>query len=220
MTFTKIEKPILNNDVDIKFNFQPPDLGDLMYLIREIDVNTSSCVQGINMKMCKRIITMIPDKFLLLFANSMFIGIFPSEWAIATVTLLPKSGNMTNPGNWRPVSNTNIFAKLLEKLVHKQLSHFIFSNDIISDYQFGFVPGRSTHEAVFKFVKSIYSSINNNKIVGVIFLDIAKAFNCINHDIFDIILANHGVDKRVRKWFQLYNNRFQCVKIGDSKSTI
>ena len=39
---------------------------------------------------------------------------------------------MTNPGNWRPVSNTNIFAKLLEKLVHKQLSHFIFSNDIIS----------------------------------------------------------------------------------------
>ena len=76
--FSKIERPILNNinDAEIKFDFQPPDLDDLMYLIREIDVNTSSCVQGINMKMCKRIITMIPDKFLLLFANSMFKEFF------------------------------------------------------------------------------------------------------------------------------------------------
>ena len=81
------------------------------------------------MKMCKRIISIIPEKCLLLFANSMCPGIFPSEWTVFTVTLLPKTGTKTNPGNWRPISNTNIFPKILEKLVHKQvkpLLHYAF----------------------------------------------------------------------------------------------
>ena len=119
--FTKIIYPVLENDVEVRFDFRPPELDNLMYLIREIDVNTSSCVQGINMKMCKSIISIIPDKFLLLFANSMYYGVFPQEWAISSVSLLPKSGEKTNPGNWRPVSNTSVFAKILEKLVHNPI---------------------------------------------------------------------------------------------------
>ena len=193
-------------------------IDELMYITRDIDSDMSSCIKGLNMKMCKRLITAIPEKFLFMFANSMNYGIFPSDWAVSTVTLLPKTGNKTNPGNWRPISNTNIFAKVLEKLVQKQVSRYIFANKLISEFQYGFVPGRSTHESVFKFIKHIYSAINNGKITGVLFLDIAKAFNCINHDILNIVMANNGFDKRVRKWFRSYNNRFQCVKIGDSVS--
>ena len=217
---SKVIYPEIDLDIEVGFDFQPPELDDLIHLIKDIDVNTSSCVDGINMKMCKRVISIIPERFLLMYANSMYHGIFPSKWSVSTVTLLPKTGNNTDPGNWRPISNTNIFAKILEKLVHKQISRYVFTNNIISDFQFGFVPGRSTHEAIFKFVKNIYSAINNNKFIGVLFLDIAKAFNCINHRIFDIILANHGFDPRVRRWFTSYNTRFQCTKVGDIKSDI
>ena len=45
---------------------------------------------------------------------------------------------------------TNIFAKLLEKLVHSQLLKYLLDNQIISKNQFGFLPGKSTHEAIFK----------------------------------------------------------------------
>ena len=130
----------MENNIEAKFDFQPPDLDDFIYLIREIDFSSSSCVQAINMKMCKHIISIIPEKFLLLFANSMYQGVFPVEWAVSTVTLLPNTGNKTNHGNLRPVSNTTIFAKILDKLVHKQVTHFIFSNNIISEQQFGCVP--------------------------------------------------------------------------------
>ena len=191
-----------------------------MYIIGEIDSDMSSCIDGLNMKMCKRLITAIPEKFCLIYANSMYYGIFPSDWAIATVTLLPKTGDKTNPGNWRPISNTNIFAKILEKLVHKQVSQYIYANNLISEQQYGFVPGRSTHESIFKFTKHIYSAINNGKITGVLFLDIAKAFNCINHEILDIFMANNGFDNRVRKWFKSYNTRLQCVKINENRSDI
>ena len=161
----------------------------------------------LNMKMCKRLISIIPEKFQFLFANSMYTGIFPTEWCISTVTLLPKTGNRTHPGNWRPISNTSIFAKILEKLVHKQISRYLHTHKFISEHQYGFVPGRSTHEAIFKFVKNIYSAINNGKIMGVLFLDIAKAFNCINHDILDIYMANIGL-------MLVYENGFDLIITG------
>ena len=122
-----------------------------MCIVRDIDVNISSCVSGMNMKMCQCLILTIPERFLLLFTNSMFLGIFPTEWSTLKVTLLPKTGDKTNPGSLSPISNTNIFAniKILEKLVHKQVTNFLYTNKIISDVQYRFVTGRSTHEAIY-----------------------------------------------------------------------
>ena len=77
---------------------------------------------------------------------------------------------------------TNIFSKILEKLVHRQVLNYVLENDIINENQFGFLPGKSTHEAIFKIVHHIYSTINYNKIMDMLLLDIAKAFNCIDHD--------------------------------------
>ena len=134
------------------------------------------------MKMCKTILCHIPEKFILLFANSMFSGIFPAEWATSNVKLLLKSGDIWNPGNWRPISLTNIFSKFLEKLVHKQLLKYLLDSNILSKSQYGFLPGKSTHEAIFRTVKDIYSSLNQKKLMGIMSLDIAKAFNCISHD--------------------------------------
>ena len=132
-----------------------------------IDVSTSSGIPGINMNICKSILRNIPGKFRLIFANSMFSGIFPSEWATSNVKLLPKSGDVSNPGNWRPISLTNVFSKVLEILVHKQLLKYLLDNNILSKFQYVFLPGRFTHEAVFKTVKDIYRSLNQKKLMGI-----------------------------------------------------
>ena len=75
-------------DIEVGFDFQPPDLDDLIHLIRDIDVSTSSCVDGINMKMCKRVISIIPERFLLMYANSMYHGIFPSKWSVSLLIII------------------------------------------------------------------------------------------------------------------------------------
>ena len=98
----------------------------------EMDVNSSSCVKGLSMKMCKIILDSIPSKFRHLFVNSLLIGKFPSAWTGAIVTLLPKEGDKTQPGNWRPISQTVIFAKILEKIVHKQLLDYFMRNNVLS----------------------------------------------------------------------------------------
>ena len=81
----------------------------------DINTNASSCIKGVNSKMCKVILDKIPDKFRLLFTNSLYFGKFATAWTCAILTLIPKDGDNTQAGNWRPISPTVIYAKILEK---------------------------------------------------------------------------------------------------------
>ena len=151
-------------------------------------------------------------------SNSMFRGIFPREWACSIVTLLPKTGDLSKPGNWRPISQTCIFAKLLERVVHTELLEYLLSNKIITEFQYVFLPNRSTQEAVFEVTKMMYSAINNRKIMGLIFLDVAKAFNCIHHDRLYNKFRNIGCSNRFIMWLKSYLNRTQIISLTDRKS--
>ena len=119
----------------------------------------------------------VPEHICRLFTTSLESGVLPKSWTKGTITVIPKDGDLTDPGNWRPITQTSIFAKLLEKLVHVRLLKHFVNNDIISEYQFGFLPGRSTQLAVFELSKQIFPAMNNKKIFGSICLDISKAFD-------------------------------------------
>ena len=181
-------------------DLSPVTVETVLNLVDHMDLNMSSCVTGINMKICKLMVKHFPEKWAKLYSNSLFLGIFPRDWACSTVTLLPKTGDMTNPGNWRPISQTCIFAKLLERIVHREFLEYLTTNRILSQYQYGFLPNRSTQEAVFELSKVMYSSINNRKIMGLIYLDVAKAFNCIHHEILYTKLEKIGCSNRFITW--------------------
>ena len=110
------------------FEFMPPEICDIMIFSEEIDSNSSSGLLGLSTNICKIILLHIPEKLRMIFANSMFSGVFPPSWAVSTVKLLPKTGDLTNLGNWRPISMTNVFSKILEKLVHCQMLKYIQEN--------------------------------------------------------------------------------------------
>ena len=191
-----------------------------MYIyMQNLDLSTSSCIPGINIRMCKSALDAIPSKFRHLFATSLFSAKFPTAWTCAYVILIPKSGEKRNVGNWRPISQTNIFAKFWKKIVHGQRLSFRQNNDILSEFQFGFLPEKLTYEAVFNVLLHMYSTVNNNKLMGVLFLDIAKAFICINHLLLYNKMRDAGMSHRVITSFRSYLARTQCVKYGDVIST-
>ena len=112
------------------------------------------------------------------------------------------------------------FSKLLEKIVHAQLLQYLLDNDLLSKNQFGFLPGKSTHEAIFKTGHSMYSTINNRKIMSMLLLDIPKAFNCIDHDILYTKMDRAGFGPIVIKWFKSYLNRTQQTGINNMTSSV
>ena len=201
------------------FDLGPVDTETVLNCVEDIDVNMASCIEGINMKICKILTVNFAGKLAMLFSNSLFLGIFPREWACSIVTLLPKTGDYFNPGNWRPISQTCIFAKLLERIVHTSFLRYLLDNRIMSELQYVFLPNHSTQESVFEVTKAMYSAINTRKIMGLIFLDVAKAFNCINHERLFSKLYKIGCTNRFITWLRSYLNRTEIVTIGDCKSS-
>ena len=209
----------LYSGYDCNFDFVPPVAEEMYGYMESMDLNSSSCIPGVNMRICKITLDSVPLKFSHMFATSLFTGHFPSCWTCACVTLLPKTGDRTNPSNWRPISQTNIFAKILEKIVHKQVLAYFIDNKILSERQFGFLPDKSTHEAIFGVVKEMYSTINNNKLMCMTFVDIAKSFNCVDHKVLCKKLRDVAMSNRVVSWFRTYLNRSQIIKYGNDVST-
>lgn len=80
---------------------------------------------------------------------SLRLGVFPSEFKIARLTIRPKKGDLRRLDNLRPISILIILGKVLEKIVKLQVVHYFESNDLFYLYQFGFRKARSTSGAVF-----------------------------------------------------------------------
>ena len=62
---------------------------------------------------------------------SLKTGIVPSEWKVAKITPLHKSGDKTKADNYRPISILPVLSKILEKAVHKQLIAFLEENNLL-----------------------------------------------------------------------------------------
>ena len=193
--------------------------GELNLIVSSIDLNKGSGIPGIMTFICRDIMKNLSNEIVHLFNCSILNGIFPTEWAKGTITVIPKSGKLTDPTNWRPITQTPVFAKVFEKLIYRRIIIYIEENDILSKYQYGFRSQRSTQEAVFDLTKFIYTGLNNRKVIPAVCLDVCKAFDCINHDLLLRKMCKIGFCDNTIRRFKSYLTRTQSVKFKETLST-
>ena len=121
----------------------------------------------------------------LIFIASLSNGIFPDDFKITRVSLIYKSGDRKERGNYRPVSILAIIAKLFEKLVCSQLNIIMFltENNILTPCQSGFRKGHSTTTAILENTDLWLLNMDAGMINGVLFLDLCKTFDTVDHKI-------------------------------------
>ena len=153
-----------------------------------------------------------PGALAYLFEQSLRQGVFPRKWAIGYINILPKGGDKTNPSNWRPITQTCLPAKLLEKIVQKRLAAHLDRYNILNDGQFGFRSERSTQKAIFKLLYDIHGSLNIRDTTGLLFLDISKAFDSLDHKILVDKLHKINLENNSLRWFKSYLDRVQVVR--------
>ena len=68
----------------------------------------------------------------------------PKQWKIARVSAIHKMGNRKLASNYRPMSITSIVCRVLERIIRNFMVEFLVSNNLLSDFQYGFAKGRST----------------------------------------------------------------------------
>lgn len=64
--------------------------------------------------------------------SSLATGVVPTEWKMAKVIPIFKSGSKAEIDNYRPISILPTMSKILEKTVHKQLMKYLEFNGFLS----------------------------------------------------------------------------------------
>ena len=121
------------------------------------------------------------EPLLHIFNLSLQTGVFPDKLKIARVTLF-KCGDNYELGNYRPISELPCFSKLLEKIMYNCFCKYLTDNNI--QKQLGFWKGHSTEHSIVQLVDQIRNSL---------FVDLSKAFDNVNHNVFISKLGNYGI---------------------------
>ena len=119
-----------------------------------------------------------------------------------------------DPGNYHPISILSVFARIFEKLLYQQLYKFFADNRMLGDKQWGFGSLNSTIHALQKCVNNWLLNIDKGKANVVIFLDMKKAFDTVDHNILLKKLPCYGLQgKEVSLMHSYLSDRSQCCSI-------
>ena len=156
----------------------------------------------------------------MLINSSLQSGLFPTCEKQAKVLPVYKSNQESKLDNYRLISVTTVFSKIIEKVVYNQLSDYLESNNLICPNQFGFRPNRSTNLAVTRLADDIRINMDNGLLTGVVFMDFRKAFDTIQHACLMKKLPCYGIESIELEWLMDYLfNRSQAVIFDNVKSS-
>ena len=124
----------------------------------------------------------------------------------AQVIVIPiyKTGDSKNPSNYRPIAILPLLGKIYEKAVSIQLRSYFNYFNLFTPSQYGFRKQMSTSIAVVNTLQYVYDGLDQGDSVVSIFLDFAKAFDCLNHKILLDKMKSYGVRGAALDWFRSY----------------
>lgn len=209
----------LKTNVSNSIFFKPTDNVEVKQIIFALKNSNSTGHDDLSVKTLKDCSEQLSKPLCIIFNRSIQDGIVPDDLKIAKIVPIYKSDDKRIVSNYRPISVLPAFSKILERLVYNRLIDFIDQNNILSDNQYGFRKKISTSMALLDLVEKISTSIENNEYTLGIFLDLAKAFDTVNHNILLSKLYKYGIRGVPHNWFKNYlSERYQYVYINKTKS--
>ena len=117
-------------------------------------------------------------------------GKVPEKLKASRSLLLPKgTSEMQNISNWRPLSISSVLLRLYTKILAKRLTNAVS----LHPSQRGFIPAPGVEQNSVLLEHLIRKQKKEKGTLAVAFLDLAKAFDTISHDLFAKGLERLGV---------------------------
>ena len=126
-----------------------------------------------------------------IFNKSLESGVVPRKLKVSRTVPIYKSGSPSDLTNYRPISCLPILSKIIEKMVTKQFNEYLNTNNLLNKHQYGFQSNKSTVHALLHAIDFISKAFSNNELVLLVFLDLRKAFDLVDHNILFLKLEKY-----------------------------
>ena len=171
--------------------FVPVDVETVSLIISSLCVQKASGADGLPTQFIRtsphmaRLVTVLINKCI----NSSSV---PYQWKRTVVTPVPKSKHCTSLSHFRPISVLPVLSKVLERVLHNQIHSHLMKFDLLCPHQSGFRSGYSTQDVLLHITDKWLEAIDKGKYTGAVFLDLAKAFDTVDHSILYAKLTYYG----------------------------
>ena len=191
------------------------DKNKIIEAIHDLSTHSAPGPDGVPAIVFKECAEALSQPLMILFNSFFDCHYIPDILKRAAIVPVYKSGEKSNPINYRPISLTPILMKILERIVRKQVVQFLTDNNFLNSTQHGFREGRSCLSALLNVYDDIVHMISDpSAVVDMIYLDFAKAFDKVDHGILLRKLREIGISGNLGIWF--YNflaHRSQYVRL-------
>ena len=200
------------------FSFDKVDQKQIENEILNLNSRKSAGPDAIPPKIIKDSYMVLTQPLTKLFNASVDENLFPSDLKNANVSPLFKKGNNTSKTNYRPISILPSFSKIFERLMFQQITSYV--SNLLSPYLCGFRKGYNAQHALLRLKNNLNKSLDKKENIGLMMMDLSKAFDCIPHDLLIAKLYAYGFDKSsVRLIHSYLKERHQRVKINSEYSS-
>ena len=171
--------------------FVPVDVESVSLIISSLHVQKASGADGLPTRFIRaspymaRLVTVLINKCI----ESSSV---PFQWKQAIVTPVPKCKQCTSLSQFRPISVLPVLSKVLERVLYNQILSHLIKYDLLCPHQSGFRLGYSTQDVLLHVTDKWLKAIDDGKYTGVVFLDLAKAFDTVDYSILCTKLTYYG----------------------------
>ena len=138
------------------------------------------------------------------FNLSIKLNSLPGSCKIAKVKPLFKKGSKTDPQNYHPISLLPILSKIIERIIHNQTQEFFSKSKILYRFQSGFRKNYPTKTCLEHLADKITTGFEKGLFIGMILINLQKAFGTIDHQILINKVKYLGFSKNVIALFKSY----------------
>lgn len=190
----------------------PTNCEEIKNIISSLKPSSSAGHDGVNVNVLKACSQNISVSLSVAVNNIIESGTFPDRLKIAQVTPIFKKGDKNKIENCRPISILPVFSKIVEKVIYNRIINFLNKHNLMFENQNGFLKGKSTSTAAAQLIEEVLSGIEIKEHIAGVYLDLEKAFDCVNVDILLVKLWNIGIRGTAYDLIKSYmSNRKQFV---------